>query len=75
MSVCVYSLFVLSCVSSDFATGCFPVQGFLPAVYKIHNLVINSGGVRSESLIYPRRGKTVSSERWQFVEKNIRTIS
>jgi hypothetical protein len=32
MSVCVYSMFVLSCVGSDFATGWSPVQGVLLTV-------------------------------------------
>jgi hypothetical protein len=35
------------------------VQGFLPAVYKIHNLIINYGGDRPESLIHPGRGRNV----------------
>jgi hypothetical protein len=34
MSVCVYSVFVFSCVSSGLATGWSLVQGVLPIVYK-----------------------------------------
>jgi hypothetical protein len=34
MFVCVYSVFVLSCVSSSLATGWSLVQGVLPIVYK-----------------------------------------
>jgi hypothetical protein len=34
MDVCVYSVFVLSCVGSGLATGWSLVQGFLPTVYK-----------------------------------------
>jgi hypothetical protein len=34
MFVCVYSVFVLSCVSSGLATGLSLVQGVLPTVYK-----------------------------------------
>jgi hypothetical protein len=34
MDVCVYSVFVLSCVSSGLATGWWLVQGVLPTVYK-----------------------------------------
>jgi hypothetical protein len=34
MDVCVYSVFVLSCVGSGFATGWSLVQGVLPIVYK-----------------------------------------
>jgi hypothetical protein len=34
MFVCVYSVFVLSCVSSGLATGWSLVQGVLPIVYK-----------------------------------------
>jgi hypothetical protein len=42
MPLCVYSVFVLSCVGSAFATGYSPVQGVLSTVYRIHNLRINS---------------------------------
>jgi hypothetical protein len=35
MSVCVYSVFVLSCVLSCLATGLIPVQGVLATVNKI----------------------------------------
>jgi hypothetical protein len=34
MFVCVYSVFVLSCVGSGLATGRSLVQGVLPTVYK-----------------------------------------
>jgi hypothetical protein len=34
MDVCVYSVFVLSCVGSSLATGWSLVQGVLPTVYK-----------------------------------------
>jgi hypothetical protein len=34
MGVCVYSVFVLSCVGSGLATGLSLVQGVLPTVYK-----------------------------------------
>jgi hypothetical protein len=34
MSVCVYSVFVFSCVGSGLVTGWSPVQGVLPTVYK-----------------------------------------
>jgi hypothetical protein len=34
MFVCVYSVFVLSCVGSGLATGRSLVQGVLPIVYK-----------------------------------------
>jgi hypothetical protein len=34
MFVCVYSVFVLSCVGSGLATGSSLVQGVLPVVYK-----------------------------------------
>jgi hypothetical protein len=30
-----FFVFVLSCVGSDLATGCSPIQGVLPTVYKI----------------------------------------
>jgi hypothetical protein len=39
--VCVYSVFVLSCVGSGLATGWSPVQGVLPTVYKIKKLKWN----------------------------------
>jgi hypothetical protein len=35
MSVCVYSVFVLSCVGSGLATGWSPVKGVLPTMYRI----------------------------------------
>jgi hypothetical protein len=38
MSVCVYSVFVLSCVGSSLATGCCPVKGVLPNLNKIKKL-------------------------------------
>jgi hypothetical protein len=34
-SVCVYSVFVLSCVGIGLTMGLSPVQGVLPTVYKI----------------------------------------
>jgi hypothetical protein len=37
MSVCFYSVFVLSCAGSGLATGSSPVQGVLPTPYKIHS--------------------------------------
>jgi hypothetical protein len=43
MSVCVYSVFVLSCVGSDLATGWTSVQGVLPTVYMIKGLKNRSG--------------------------------
>jgi hypothetical protein len=42
MSVCIYSVFSLSCVGSGLATGTFPVQGVLPTVNKIYNFIICS---------------------------------
>jgi hypothetical protein len=42
MSVCFYSVLVLSCVGSGLVTGWSPVQGVLPIVCKIHNFRINS---------------------------------
>jgi hypothetical protein len=38
MFVCVYSVFVLSCVDSGLVTGCSPVQGVLPTVSMITKL-------------------------------------
>jgi hypothetical protein len=38
MSMCVYSVFVLSCVGSGLATGLSPVQGVLLTVYRIKKL-------------------------------------
>jgi hypothetical protein len=38
MSVCVYSVCVVLCVSSGLATGWSPVQGVLPTVYRIKKL-------------------------------------
>jgi hypothetical protein len=35
MSVCIYSVFALSCVGSGLATGWSPVQGALTTVYRI----------------------------------------
>jgi hypothetical protein len=43
MSVCVYSVFVLSCVGSGLATGWSPVQGVLPTVYRIKKLIKRPG--------------------------------
>jgi hypothetical protein len=40
--MCVYSLFVLSCLGSDLATGWSLVQGVLPTVCKICIPQINS---------------------------------
>jgi hypothetical protein len=42
VSVCVYSLFVLSCIVSVHVTCWSPVQGLLLTVYMIHNFRINS---------------------------------
>jgi hypothetical protein len=39
MSVCVYSLFVFSCVGSDLATGWSPVQGVLLTVLRLRNWI------------------------------------
>jgi hypothetical protein len=41
MDVCVYSVFVLFCVSSGLATGWSCVQGILPTVYRIKKLKCN----------------------------------
>jgi hypothetical protein len=38
MSVCVYSVFVLSCVGSCLVTGWSPVQGDLETLYRIKKL-------------------------------------
>jgi hypothetical protein len=38
MSVCVYSVFVLSCVGSGLAIGRSPFQGVLSTVYRINKL-------------------------------------
>jgi hypothetical protein len=38
MSVCVCSVFVLSCVGSDLATGSSTVQGILPTGLGLRNL-------------------------------------
>jgi hypothetical protein len=38
MDVCVYSVFVLSCVGSGLPTGWFPVQELLPGVLRLRNL-------------------------------------
>jgi hypothetical protein len=38
MSVCVYSVFMLSCVGSGLATGWSPVRGVLPTVCRIKKL-------------------------------------
>jgi hypothetical protein len=38
MFVCVYSVFVLSCVGRGLVTGWSPVQGVLPTVYRIKKL-------------------------------------
>jgi hypothetical protein len=42
VSVCVYSVFV-SCIDISLATGWSPVQGVLPAVYRIKNLKRGQG--------------------------------
>jgi hypothetical protein len=36
--LCAFILFVLSCVGSDLATGCSPIQGVLPILYRIKKL-------------------------------------
>jgi hypothetical protein len=36
-SVCVYSVFVLSCVGSGLATGWYLIQGVLPTVLELRN--------------------------------------
>jgi hypothetical protein len=40
MYVCDFLMFLLSCVGSGLAKGCFPVQAVLPTVCKIHNFKI-----------------------------------
>jgi hypothetical protein len=39
MYVCIYSVFVSSCVGSCVETGLIPIQGVLPSFYTIHNLL------------------------------------
>jgi hypothetical protein len=52
MDVCVYSVFVVSCVGSGFATGWSLAQGVLPTVYKIHSSrLMNLMRNRPEGLI------------------------
>jgi hypothetical protein len=41
--VCIYSVFVLSCVRSDLATAWSPIQGVPPTVYKIKKLKSGQG--------------------------------
>jgi hypothetical protein len=42
ISLCLSSVFVLSCVGSGLETDWSPDQGVLPVVYKIHNVRSNS---------------------------------
>jgi hypothetical protein len=42
LSLCFCSVFMLSCVGSDLATGSSPMQGVLPTICNIHNFIINS---------------------------------
>jgi hypothetical protein len=42
---------LLSCVGTDLATGCSPVQRVPPTVYGIHSLRIILNGNRSKGLI------------------------
>jgi hypothetical protein len=42
MCVCFFSVFGLSCVGVNLATGWFPFQGDLPTVYRIKKLKLNS---------------------------------
>jgi hypothetical protein len=68
MSVCVYSVFVLSCVGSGLATGWSPVQGVLPTVSKIQTLeLINSEWVQArESNQSSKREKKIVLSYLQF---------
>jgi hypothetical protein len=42
MSLCIYSVFVLSCVGRGPATGSSPFQDVVRTSFKIHNSIINS---------------------------------
>jgi hypothetical protein len=58
MSVCICSVFVFSCVGRSLAVGWSPVQGILPAAFKIHSFHINSKigkGQRAYSVKVRRR--------------------
>jgi hypothetical protein len=48
--ICVYPVFVLSCVGSGLTTGWSPVQCVLPTVYRIHNSTLILMGNSPESL-------------------------
>jgi hypothetical protein len=51
MSVCVSSVFVLSCVGSGLGTGSSPVQGVLLSVYNIHSSTLILAENRPQGLI------------------------
>jgi hypothetical protein len=61
MHVCVYSVFVLFCVRSGFATGWSPVQGVQPPVHNIHisELILNG---KQTSEPNPSRWKKTEAE-------------
>jgi hypothetical protein len=55
MSVCVSSMFVLSCVGNGLATGWSPVQGVYQLSLRFTVSELNLNGNRSESVI--RQGR------------------
>jgi hypothetical protein len=63
MSVCVLSMFILSCVDRGLTTGWSPAQGVLPTVSKINNFTIMNGH-RPESLI--RQGRRRRRRYWKW---------
>jgi hypothetical protein len=60
--VCLYSVFVLSCVDSDLASGWYPVQGVLPNACKIHNFREETRS-SEDGLCYKPEGRGFDS-RW-----------
>jgi hypothetical protein len=57
MDVCVYSVFVLSCVGSGLATGLSLVQGVLPTVYKCKITEPRKRRPRPDLAVAPRKKK------------------
>jgi hypothetical protein len=88
MSVCVYSVFVLSFLVSGFATGLSSVQGVIPTICKIHNFRINFDWKDIKEPNPSRQKKEKVSELWNlarntkycficriFIRNNIRYLS
>jgi hypothetical protein len=54
ISLCIYSVFMLSCVGRGLASGWSPVQGIPPAVCKIHRFRINSEWRQAREPVFTR---------------------